>query len=638
MPHALIQDLLSMVQAPCLRLSRRPKRLLLILIDTCLFFVSIYCALGLRFGSLFPIPEIRRYAWLIILLVLIKSLVFQSLGLYRPVLRYTGLEFLFSAAKAVLLSSGIVIILAYLAEFLLYPPRSVLFNDAILTLFLVVGARFFLRWLLYDLRSRLQGQAAPERVIIYGAGLAGSQLAQALTHDQTYLPVAFVDDNPQLQHQIIQGLTVYPPSQLAKLWTQKRFDIILLALPSADRLTKSQILKELKSLAVPVKTIPGISDILSGKVAISEVRDIDIGDLLGREEILPDPELLRLDVTGKSVLVTGAGGSIGSELCRQVAQQQPRCLLLFELSEFALYSIDLELAETYPHLKRVAILGSVLDQDYLRLVLQQYQVETIYHAAAYKHVPLVETNPAPGILNNVLGTLTVAQSAIACGVSSFVLISTDKAVRPTNVMGATKRLAELILQALADLPESPTRFTIVRFGNVLDSSGSVVPRFRKQIAEGKPITLTHPDATRYFMSIPEAARLVIQAGALGQGGEVFLLDMGEPVRIYDLALQMIRLSGLVPGQDIEIAITGLRPGEKLHEELLIDQANVTTTPHPKIFCAHENKIDWQILSGQLEDLFASARQGNPKQMIAKLQRFVPEYQPETPLPVHESTG
>ncbi|HEY9845301.1 MAG TPA: nucleoside-diphosphate sugar epimerase/dehydratase, partial [Candidatus Caenarcaniphilales bacterium] len=417
---------------------------------------------------------------------------------------------------------------------------------------------------------------------------------------------------------------------------QKPFDTILLAMPSVDRGTKRKILDHLKSLSIPVKTVPGISDILSGKVSINEIQNIDIADLLGREEVLPDPWLLQMNVTGKSVLVTGAGGSIGSELCRQVAQQSPKCLVLYELSEFALYNIDIELAELYPTLRRVACLGSVSDQTHFSTVLSQHKVDTIYHAAAYKHVPLVEANPAQGIFNNVLGTLTSAQSAINCDVSNFVLVSTDKAVRPTNVMGATKRVAELILQALADQPEMTTRFTIVRFGNVLDSSGSVVPRFRKQITEGKPITLTHPDATRYFMSIPEAARLVIQAGAMGKGGEIFLLDMGEPVRIYNLALQMIRLSGLVPGRDIDIKITGLRPGEKLHEELLIDRDNVSATRHPKIFCAHETKMSWEVLQPCLEALFKKAQLADSAAIITQMQSFVPEYQPETSQVTHAS--
>jgi FlaA1/EpsC-like NDP-sugar epimerase len=341
---------------------------------------------------------------------------------------------------------------------------------------------------------------------------------------------------------------------------------------------------------------------------------------------MPYPELLSVNITGKSVLVTGAGGSIGSELCRQIAQLEPKCLVMYEMSEFALYSIDLELAETYPHLQRGAYLGNVTEQLPFQNVLRKHQVDTIYHAAAYKHVPIVEGNPALGIYNNVQGTLSVAQAAIACKVANFVLISTDKAVRPTNVMGASKRVAELVIQSLADLNHS-TCFTCVRFGNVLDSSGSVVPRFRKQIANGLPITVTHKDITRYFMSIPEAVRLVIQAGAMSTGGEVFLLEMGEPIRIYDLAQQMIRLSGLEPGKDIEIQVTGLRPGEKLYEELLIDQTKAEPTKHPRVFSAKEHKLSWDILEGKLEKLLFQTQTGNYPELINHLKELVTEYQP-----------
>lgn len=626
MQYWLIKHLASAINTAAASLSRRQKHLILLSLDTVLFLVAIYGAFGLRFSSLLPIRETLPYTWLILLLVFIKPLVFLGMGMYRPVLRYAGLEFLFTTVKAVFFSSGAFVLLAYLLEFLQL-PRSVLLNDALLTLLLVVGVRLGVRWVVNTIISYARQNQAPEQVIIYGAGAAGSQLAQALAHHHAYKPVAFVDDDTSLHKQMIQGLTVYSPTELPKLLAQKSVDTILLAMPSVERANKRLILERLQSFSIPVKTVPCIGEILCGKVSISEIREIDITDLLGREEVAPDPDLLQMNVTGKSVLVTGAGGSIGSELCRQIAQQSPKCLVLYELSEFALYSIDMELAETYPTLKRVVCLGSVTDQTRLSSILSRYQVDTIYHAAAYKHVPLVEANPAPGILNNVLGTLTVARCAIECGVDDFVLISTDKAVRPTNIMGASKRVAELIVQGLADRPGTPTCFSIVRFGNVLDSSGSVVPRFRQQIVEGKPITVTHPEMTRYFMSIPEAARLVIQAGAMGKGGEIFLLDMGEPVRIYDLAVQMIKLSGLVPGKDIEIEITGLRPGEKLHEELLVDSAKARPTRHPKIFSAYEAKIHWEFLQPRLETLLAKARCDDRAGMLAELQLLVPEYHP-----------
>ena len=343
---------------------------------------------------------------------------------------------------------------------------------------------------------------------------------------------------------------------------------------------------------------------------------------------MPYPELLNMNVTGKSVLVTGAGGSIGSQLCRQIASLEPKCLILYEISEFSLYQIDIELGENYPHLKRFPYLGNVTDKVHLTSILQHHQVDTIYHAAAYKHVPLVEVNQAQGVYNNVFGTLNAVQGAIAANVANFVLISTDKAVRPTNIMGASKRIAELVIQGLADQPTTKTCFAIVRFGNVLDSSGSVVPRFRQQIAQGKPITVTHRDITRYFMSIPEAVRLVIQAGAMANGGEVFLLDMGEPIKIYDLALQMIRLSGLVPLRDIPIHITGLRPGEKLYEELLIDGNNIRPTKHSKIFCAYEKKIPWQVLKSLLEQLLTHVKNNDHDGITRQIHKMVPEYQPQ----------
>ena len=627
MPPILLERLTQFIHTTASSLSRKQKHSLLLTADLGLMLLSIYGAFQLRFSLLSPIQEMLTYRELIILLLMVKPIVLIVMGMYRPVLRYTGLEFLFTAAKSVLLSDCIFILIAYLLTSRGL-PRSILLIDALLTLLLLVGLRLALSWLVYQANAFATWEPHLQRIVIYGAGSAGSQLAQALTHDRRYQPIAFVDPDPSLQRQTIQGLTVYSPKDLSRLRAQKPFDTVFLAIPSADRLTKRQILEDLQHLSIPVKTVPSIGEILSGEVSISEVRDIDIVDLLGREEVPPDPELLSTNITGLTVLVTGAGGSIGSELCRQVARQSPSCLILYEIGEFSLYSIDMELAETFPQLKRIACLGSVTDAANLQAAIAQHQVDTIYHAAAYKHVPLVEANPAQGILNNVLGTLKTVQTAIECGARNFVLISTDKAVRPTNVMGASKRVAEMVVQSLATQPDTATDLSIVRFGNVLDSSGSVVPRFRRQIVEGKPITVTHPNVTRYFMSIPEAARLVIQAGAMSvQRGEIFLLDMGEAVRIYDLAEQMIQLSGLVPGEDIEIQITGLRPGEKLYEELLLDRTNARQTRHPKIFCAQEPMLDWEVLKPQLDLLLAAARSGNPEHIRATLQQLVSGYQP-----------
>lgn len=627
MPPILLERLTQFIHTTASSLSRKQKHSLLLTADLGLMLLSIYGAFQLRFSLLSPIQEMLTYRELIILLLMVKPIVLIVMGMYRPVLRYTGLEFLFTAAKSVLLSDCIFILIAYLLTSRGL-PRSILLIDALLTLLLLVGLRLALSWLVYQANAFATWEPHLQRIVIYGAGSAGSQLAQALTHDRRYQPIAFVDPDPSLQRQTIQGLTVYSPKDLSRLRAQKPFDTVFLAIPSADRLTKRQILEDLQHLSIPVKTVPSIGEILSGEVSISEVRDIDIVDLLGREEVPPDPELLSTNITGLTVLVTGAGGSIGSELCRQVARQSPSCLILYEIGEFSLYSIDMELAETFPQLKRIACLGSVTDAANLQAAIAQHQVDTIYHAAAYKHVPLVEANPAQGILNNVLGTLKTVQTAIECGARNFVLISTDKAVRPTNVMGASKRVAEMVVQSLATQPDTATDLSIVRFGNVLDSSGSVVPRFRRQIVEGKPITVTHPNVTRYFMSIPEAARLVIQAGAMSvQRGEIFLLDMGEAVRIYDLAEQMIQLSGLVPGEDIEIQITGLRPGEKLYEELLLDRTNAHQTRHPKIFCAQEPMLDWESLQPQLDLLLAAARSGNSEHIRMTLKQLVPEYQP-----------
>jgi FlaA1/EpsC-like NDP-sugar epimerase len=605
-------------------LSRTYKRWLLMAIDATICFLAIAGAFSLR-NSVLPTPEIFTYSGQIIFLIAIKILVFRLKGLYRPIVRYTDLEFVSTATQAVLVSSGILVFLAYLQG--LWPlPRSILLIDALLTLISIVTTRIAIRSVFRQLHSYINNCETCQQVVIYGAGVSGSQLARALAQEPTYQIVAFVDDNPELQQQVIQGIKVYPPTDLHRLWAQRPFNTVVLAMPALEAVRKREIIARLDTLPINVKTIPPMRQLLSGEVSISQIRNVDVADLLGREEVLPYPELLKINVTGKSVLVTGAGGSIGSELCRQVAQLSPKCLILYELNEFALYNIDLELAEHYPYLKRVAYLGNVTDKNFFEKVVRKHAVDTIYHAAAYKHVPLVESNADRGVYNNVFGTLTAAEVAIANSVKNFVLISTDKAVRPTNIMGTSKRVAELIIQALAQLSNVSTCFAIVRFGNVLDSSGSVVPRFRKQIAQGKPLTVTHPDITRYFMSIPEAVRLVMQAGAMASGGEVFLLEMGDPVRIYDLALQMIRLSGLEPGRDIEIKFTGLRPGEKLYEELLIDGDNVRPTKHPKIYCANERTIGWETLQFSLEDLLTNIQSHNIEKLIEILKRLVPEYQ------------
>ncbi|MEB3311653.1 MAG: nucleoside-diphosphate sugar epimerase/dehydratase [Snowella sp.] len=607
-------------------LARSYKRKLLLFVDACICVLAIVGAFFLRDSISLLSLNIDQYFWPILFLISVKLIIFKLKGMYNPILRYTGIEFLSTATQSILLSSTILIVFGFIQGS--WPlPRTIVGIDALLTLVLIVTVRILIRYLFRILDQWVGESKSRQRVVIYGAGASGSQLARAFLDEPSYEVICFVDDNTELHRQVIQGFKVYSPTQLTSLYSKRPFDIVILAMYELSKTRKREIVQSLESLPITVKAVPPMAKLVSGEVSIGKLRNIDVTELLGREEVMPYPELLYINVAGKSVLVTGAGGSIGSELCRQIAQLNPTCLIMYEMSEFALYSIDIELAERFPHIQRAAYLGNVTEQLPFQNVLRKHQVNTIYHAAAYKHVPIVEDNPALGIYNNVQGTLSVAQAAIACDVSNVVLISTDKAVRPTNVMGASKRVAELVVQSLADLGNHSTCFTCVRFGNVLDSSGSVVPRFRRQIASGQPITVTHADVTRYFMSIPEAVRLVMQAGAMSKGGEVFLLDMGDPIRIYDLAVQMIRLSGLEPGRDIEIKITGLRPGEKLYEELLIDQTKAESTRHPRIFSAKEHKLSWDILEGKLERLLLQSQTYDYEALITTLKDLVQEYKP-----------
>jgi FlaA1/EpsC-like NDP-sugar epimerase len=613
-------------QSFVISLSQGHKFSILMLGDLVVFTIVIHLAIGFKFEFDSLLHLSHTYGIDILTILGCKLLVFWTMGVYKPVLRYLGAEFGSIALKAIGISLTLLLVLNAALPWLQLPP-SILVNDALFTLLSLILSRLAIRSMLMRL---LHGDIVNHRVLkaaIYGAGSAGSLLYKTLEREKGYQPVCFIDDDPKLANRLFNGLAVNSPTELERLKELGAIDVVLLAMPSIPASRRKEILARLQALSLPIKTVPSISEILVGDGSISGVRDIDIEDLLGREQIPPLPDLMRKDITDKVVLVTGAGGSIGSELCRQIAKQSPKSLILYELNEFSLYQIDLELAEHYPHLRRIACLGSVTDAEKLEGVLRKYQVNTVYHAAAYKHVPLVEANQVAGVFNNAIGTLTVVQCSIKADVQKFVLISTDKAVRPTNIMGTTKRVAELILQALAHKPEVKTCLTMVRFGNVLGSSGSVVPRFKQQIAAGKPITLTHPDITRYFMSIPEAAALVIQAGAMAQGGEVFLLDMGEPVKIYDLASQMIRLHGLEPGKDVEIKVTGLRPGEKIYEELLIDCHGAKPTNHPKIFCGHENYLDWEILQGYLNRLEAEVSLNHSQGCVDILRELVPEYQP-----------
>ncbi len=541
-----------------------------------------------------PIKSVLHWQALA-LLVPITIFIFMRLGLYRAVLRYVGFKVLWTVVLGVFISTMLLVMLGFF--FTASLPRTVpiiYFSFAIL---LIGGTRLFFRMLVNH------GNKSRAPVIIYGAGSSGRQLQQALSQGQEFFTVAFVDDSKSLVKTTIQGINVYSPDMIADLI--ERFDIkkVLLAIPSASRSVRQEVIRRLEHFPCEVLSIPGMADLVNGEALIDELKEVSIEDLLGRDPVTPIPELMNANINGKRVMVTGAGGSIGSELCRQIICCKPSKLVLFELSEYALYAIDKELNEICQDegidLEIVPLLGSVQRQNRLVTIMNNFQIQTVYHAAAYKHVPLVEYNVVEGVRNNIFGTLYSAQAAIAAGVETFVLISTDKAVRPTNTMGATKRIAELALQALASA-QNKTRFCMVRFGNVLGSSGSVVPLFRKQIRTGGPLTVTHPDIIRYFMTIPEAAQLVIQAGAMGCGGDVFVLDMGEPVRIIELAHRMIRLSGLSlkneknPAGDIEVKITGLRPGEKLYEELLIGD-NVSGTHHPRIMKANESMLPWTEL-------------------------------------------
>lgn len=563
------------------------------------------------------------FAWLAIPVLMIA-------GLYRSVVRYVDLRVLArcsGALAAVVLQVNVLIHIADIKTL----PRASMFIFWFITFAYVLSSRFLAQMLLW---GALQRHGRPlVRTLIYGAGAAGAQLAHSMQFSPEYLAVGFVDDAPSLHRKQVAGLDVYGAQGLNDLVDKLGVDLIVVAIPSAGPRERRRIIAHAEETGRPVKTLPGLVDLVQGDVRVSDIREVALPDLLGRDVVPPNTALFSRNITGKSVLVTGAGGSIGSELCRQIVSQRPAKLVLLDHSEFALYSIEQELKPHASHMALDVVLGSVLDTDLVSRLMQTHGIDTVYHAAAYKHVPLVESNVLRGVSNNVFGSLTVARCAAAAGVTTCVLVSTDKAVRPTNIMGATKRAAELIFQAAAREEGVRTTFAMVRFGNVLGSSGSVVPLFKRQIQDGGPITITHPDIIRYFMLIPEAAQLVIQAGAMARGGEVFVLDMGEPVRIVDLARTLIRLSGLTertesdPDGDIAIQFVGLRPGEKLYEELLIGDG-VTPSEHERIMCAHERFLEPDVLSLRLDQLRDACRAGDEVAAVSLLRALVPEFQPE----------
>jgi len=614
-----------------LELPRFQKQLVAATADLILLPLTFYLSVLLRYDSSTP-QLFEMYFWMIVVAPLISIPIFLRLGLYRAVIRFIDQKIVYVVVLGVTLS---VVCMGALATFTHSVPlsRGVFGIYWVSAILYVIASRFLARG--YLLRADDRGSSAI-RVAVYGAGHSGMQLASALRAGHEYLPVALIDDKKELHGATIAGVKVWPPSELPRLVVEKQINEILLAMPSLRKAQQKLILEQLEPLKVKIKVTPPITSLVNGELRVQDIRDIEIEDLLGRDAVEPDLGLITSCITNKTVMVTGAGGSIGSELCRQIIRLRPQRLLLLDMSEFALYSIEQELQEIKravgSDISVLPFLGSVLESEKCERILRTFAVDTIYHAAAYKHVPLVEHNPIQGIRNNALGTLCLAQAAIAAKVSCFVLISTDKAVRPTNVMGATKRLAELILQAFSR-NQTGTRFCMVRFGNVLGSSGSVVPLFRKQILAGGPITLTHPEITRYFMTIPEAAQLVLQAGAMGEGGDVFVLDMGEPVKILDLATRMVHLSGLeVQGDSdatdaIEIQHVGLRPGEKLYEELLIG-SNVEGTQHPLIMRAQETEIPWEELQHLLQALERACEQFEYEKVRALLLQVVAEYAPQ----------
>ncbi|WP_104516472.1 polysaccharide biosynthesis protein [Acinetobacter indicus] len=599
-------------------LPRRQKQVVLVTMDMCMLPLMMWLAYAIRLAR--PNVTVMQglEAWYVYVAVA-GVLIFAVLGIYRAIVRSFNEDYLLRISIGTFVQ--IVALYAIKKLDIAFIPMSIPLMYGFMLFSYMWWSRAVIRYATLKTFAKKQTR---KRVAIYGAGLAGQQIAAALNRSDDYLPVCFIDDKKSLKGQSLSGLKIYSPKKAQKKLGKFGIEEVLLAMPSVGRARKKEIIESFEATDVKIMELPGVTQLVDGKVKVSDIREVDIIDLLGRDPVPPKPELLEKNIKDKVVMVTGAGGSIGSELCRQIVKHQPKMLVLFEMSEFALYSIDRELQTS--GVQVIPVLGSVTNQAKLERILQQYSVQTVYHAAAYKHVPLVEANPFEGIYNTSIGTQRSVDAAVAQGVETFVLISTDKAVRPTNVMGASKRMAELYCQGLAST-NPKTQISIVRFGNVLGSSGSVVPLFKKQIAQGGPVTVTHPEVTRYFMTIPEAAQLVIQAGAMGTGGDVFLLDMGESVKIVDLARQMIRLSGFRPMDengvgDIEIQFTGLRPGEKLYEELLIDQDGVEKTGHERILKCFEKFYKHAEISNVYNEFNEIMRDENKAQFMRILRTYV----------------
>ncbi|MBO4576982.1 MAG: polysaccharide biosynthesis protein [Neisseriaceae bacterium] len=610
-------------------LSRTGKKWLLLAHDIIMVSLAFWLAFLVRLDWRLTI-EIPYITYIYPIVLIPFLIVFIKLGLYRSVLRYSGIKMIHTIIIGAAISVGMLLI-----GFLLFHsplPRSIPILYFLILLFLLIGSRFTVKGLF----ERQQAQSGTP-VLIYGAGHSGGLLLEALQKSHEYKPIAFIDDNPKLHKSLINGKKIYAAEKLPQLVEDFNIQKILLAIPHATVTQKQNIFQRLEDLPCEVLSVPDMNAWIDGTISTGSLKKVSITDLLGRETVAPDLNLMYQNIAQKNVLITGAGGSIGSELCRKIFSGSPNLIILFELNEYALYRIhhELEQKNANPNnaIKILPILGSVQDESHLFEIMKTFQIDTVYHAAAYKHVPMVALNTVAGVENNVFGTLSCANAAIKAQVTTFVLISTDKAVRPTNTMGASKRMAELILQALSQNATHSTRFCMVRFGNVLGSSGSVIPLFEQQIAAGEAVTITHPEITRFFMTIPEAAELVLQAGAMGQGGDVFVLDMGEPVKIMDLARKMIKLSGknikndTGKDNDIEIKITGLRPGEKLYEEVLIGD-NVQGTAHPRIMTANEKMLSWNELQRLLTELKHACNERNAEQIRHILLTAPTDFQPK----------
>ncbi|OGB19827.1 MAG: capsular biosynthesis protein [Burkholderiales bacterium RIFCSPLOWO2_12_67_14] len=625
--------MLNRFALPILAMPRPAKRVVVLAVDASLCVLTVWLAYYLRLGDWVKLSGDAYWQpmWAVLVSLVIALPIFVVNGFYRAIFRYSGLSALVTVMKAIAVY-GLLFATVFTAIGIDGVPRTVGLIQPMLLLLTVGASRMLARFWLGGLYQNQLKMGSLPRVLIYGAGNAGRQLAAAMSNSHEMRVVGFLDDDDRLHGHVLNGLSIYSPADLPGLVNSLQICTVLLAIPSASRHRRNEMIEQMLSAHVQVRTLPSVSELAQGTVSTSDLRELDIDDLLGRDAVSPNHILLGKNIKDKVVMVTGAGGSIGRELCRQILAVGPDTLLLIEQSEFALYEIHQELQDKLDGSETILVplLASVRDPQRLREIMSTWKPDTVYHAAAYKHVPLVEHNPVEGIKNNTLGTLTAAQVAAEEGVSDFVLISTDKAVRPTNIMGASKRLAEMALQALA-VTRPHTRFSMVRFGNVLGSSGSVVPKFRRQIRDGGPLTVTHPEMTRYFMTIPEAAQLVIQAGAMAKGGDVFVLDMGDPVKILDLATRMIELSGLSvrdednPTGDIAIEITGLRPGEKLYEELLIGN-NPQPTPHARIMKATEDFLPWAVLREKLVVLEKILDDNDAEGMKVLLTELVSGYQ------------